>query len=326
MIDVVLSRKLIVELESCKEKREMEEFSVLKTPAYAKHNGVLSRPQYSERYGYKLAYYEPLFDVDLKIPGMRIAQVPFIPIQHIRSSRESRPFVPRHLTEQDMIQINLRAQQKAKDILSDFHPAQKAPYESARNFQTRKEIESKLESVRESCANAHTYYKKAEKYDTARKSLYTPRIKTRFVEKDRLKDIVLDSHIEHINDMSKGLSEDSKNHRARYRMLSAGCKTDKMNNDEEEKEGSVVPELPDIESTSEVTPRKNSRDHRADQLLILEERLKKRELESECFERTYGRYLNKLRGDVTTLSKHTDDYLADTRYKTFQIDQLLRKF
>lgn len=305
----------------------MEEFSVLKTPAYAKYNGVLSRPQYSERYGYKLAYYEPLFDVDLKIPGLGIAQVPFIPIQHIRSSRGSRPFVPRHLTEEDMIQINLRAQQKAKDILNDFHPAQKAPYESARNFQTRKEIESKLESVRESCANASTYYKKAEKYDLARKSLYTPRIKTRYVEKDRLKDIVLDSHVEHINDISRGLSEDSKNHRARYRMLSAGCKTDKTNDDGRDpaKEGSVVSELPDIEA-SELAPRKNSRDDRADQLKILEDRLKKRESESECFERTYGRYLNKLRGDVTSLSKHTDDYLADTRYKTFQIDQLLRKF
>lgn len=297
----------------------MEEFSVLKTPAYAKYNGVLSRPQYSERYGYKLAYYEPLFDVDLKIPGLRIAQVPFIPIQLVRSSRGSRPFVPRHLTEQDMIQINLRAHQKARDILNDFHPAQRAPYESARNFQTRKEIESKLESVRESCANAHTYYKKAEKYDFARKSLYTPRIKTRFVEKDRLKDIVLDSHVEHIKDMSKGLSEDSKNHRARYRILSAGCKTEKSNDDGEETE------LPVVEA-SEIIPRKNSRDHRADQLKVLEERLKKRESESDCFERTYGRYLNKLRGDVTTLSKHTDDYLADTRYKTFQIDQLLRKF
>lgn len=305
----------------------MEEFSVLRTPAYAKYNLPLHQPQYSDRFGYKIAYYEPLYDVDLKIPGLGIAEVPFVPIQHVRSSRGSRPFVPRHLTEEDMIQINLRATQKARDILKDFHPAQKASYESARNFQTRKEIEGKLEEIRESCANAHNYYKKAGKYDLSRETLYTPRIKTRYVEKDRIKDIVLDSHVEHLNDLSKDIGKDVNNHRAKFRMLSSGCvRSEKpVEIEEEEKEDSVVPELPAVEPT-ELPPRKTSREHRADQLKVLEERLKKRETESDCFERTYGRYLNKLRGDVTTLSKHTDDYLADTRYKTFQIDQLLRRF
>lgn len=304
----------------------MEEFSVLKTPAYAKYSGSLLQPQYSDRYGYKITYYEPIYDVDLKIPGLGIAEVPFVPIQHIRSSRGNRSFVPRYLTEEDMIQINLRAQRKAKDILKDFHPAQKASYESARDFQTRKDIESKLEEIRESCNNVHHYYKKAEKYDFTRKNLYTPRLKTRYVEKDRLKDIVLDSHVEHLNEMSKGVGEDKDNHRAKFKMLAAGCKEEKKSQNDE-KEDSVVPDLPVIESTSSELPkRRTSRECRADQLKILEERLKKQETESDCFERTYGRYLNKLRGDVTTLSRHTDDYLADTRYKTFQIDQLKRRY
>lgn len=302
----------------------MEEFSVLKTPAYAKYGGSLLQPQYSDRYGYKITYYEPIYDVDLKIPGLGIAEVPFVPIQHIRSNRGNRSFVPRHLTEEDMIQINLRAQRKAKDILKDFHPAQKASYESARDFQTRKDIESKLEEIRESCNNVHHYYKKAEKYDFTRKSLYTPRLKNRYVEKDRLKDIVLDSHVEHLNEMSKGVGEDKDYHRAKFKMLAAGCKEDKKVDDT--KEDSVLPELPIIEKASDVPQRKTSRECRADQLKILEERLKKQETASDCFERTFGRHLNKLRGDVTNLSKHTDDYLADTRYKTFQIDQLTRRY
>jgi hypothetical protein len=302
----------------------MEEFSVLKTPAYGKYNGSLLQPQYSDRYGYKITYYEPIYDVDLKIPGLGIAEVPFVPIQHIRSNRGNRSFVPRHLTEEDMIQINLRAQRKAKDILKDFHPAQKASYESARDFRTRKDIESKLEEIRESCNNANHYYKKAEKYDFTRKNLYTPRLKNRFVEKDRLKDIVLDSHVEHLNEMSKGVGEDKDNHRAKFKMLAAGCKEDKKSS--EARADSIVPELPDIEVTDNLPKRKTSRECRADQLKILEERIKRQETESDCFERTFGRHLNKLRCDVTTLSKHTDDYLADTRYKTFQIDQFKRRY
>jgi hypothetical protein len=305
----------------------MEEFSVLRTPAYAKYNGTITSPHYSDRYGYAITYYEPLYDLDLKIPGLGIAQAPFIPIQHIRHSRQSRPFVPRHLTEEDMVQINLRAKQRARDIMKDFHPAQKQSYESARNFTMRKDIESKLEEIRESCNNAENYYKKASKYDFTRQSL-TPRTKPRFVEKDTLKDIVLDSHPEHLKEMRKSVGEDKDNRRAKFQMLSAGCKPTKqelIEQEMKEREESTVPELPEIEK-SNVPLRKTSREHRADQLKVLQERLMKQETESDCFERTFGRSLSKLRGEVNTLSHHTDDYLADTRYKTFKIDQLLKRF
>lgn len=309
----------------------MEEFSVLRTPAYPKYHGTLSQPHYSDRYGYTLTYYEPMYDVDLKIPGLGIAEVPFIPIQHIRNSRGHRPFVPRHLTQEDMIQINLRAERKAKDILKDFHPSQKLNCESAREFQTRKDIENKVEQIRESCANANSYFRKAGKYDFTRKNLYNPKLKNRYEDKDKVKDIVLDSHNEHLKEMKKGIGEDSYNHRAKFRMLSAGCKLDKKDiieqamkeEDEQQKEQSIVS---DIEgSTVSEQPRKNSRDIRADQLRILQDRLEKQESESDCFERTYGRHLSKLRGEVSTLSRHTDDYLADTRYKTFKITEAFKR-
>lgn len=308
----------------------MEQYSVLKTPGYAKYNGSLLQPNYSDTYGYKLTYYEPIYDVDLKIPGLGICEVPFIPIQHIRSNRGRRPFVPRHLTEQDMIQINLRAERKARDIMKDFHPAQKASYESARDFRTRKEIEERMESIRESCANIHDYSRKAEKYDFTRKTLYSPRATKSFVDKDNLKDIILDSKFEHIKDIKKSLAEDTDNHRAKFRLYSAACKKDtKVDKDERkvesEKEDTIGSELPSVPPSTQ-QPRKTSREVRADELKALEERIKKQESESDCFERTFGRHLSKLRGEVNTLTHLTDSYIEDTRYRSFKVDQVLRKY
>lgn len=303
----------------------MEEFSVLKTPAYPRYTGTLTSPHYSDRLGYTITYYEPVYDVDLKIPGLGIAEVPFIPIQHVRQNRGHRPFVPRHLTQEDMIQINLRAERRAKDIMKDFHPSQRASYESARDFQMRKEIESKLEDLRETCASTNNYFRKAEKYDFTRKSLYNPRIKTRFEEKDKLKDIVLDAHAEHLSDMRKDVGADKDNHRAKFRMLSASCKPTKQELIEKEMEEAAAVKAEEGEEPTPSSVRKTSREQRADDLKILQERLKKQETESDCFERTFGRHLSKLRGEVNTLSHHTDDYLADTRYKSFKIDQAFKR-
>lgn len=308
----------------------MEEFSVLRTPVYPKYQGSLSRPHYSDRHGYTITYYEPVYDVDLKIPGLGIAEVPFVPIQHVRSSRGRRPFVPRHLTEEDMIQINLRAARKAKDIMKDFHPAQKASYESARDFRVKKEIESRMEDIRESCANVHNYYRKASKYDFTRDKLFNPRSQSRFVDKDNLKDIVLESKFEHINDMKKKLGEDNNNHRARFRMYAAGCKEDKKavkeaEGDQEAKETTDAADSSPLPTTAS-SARRSSRETRAEQLKELEERLKKQESDSDCFERTFGRHLSKLRGEVNALTHLTDGFIDDHRYRSFNVDQVLGRF
>lgn len=310
----------------------MEEFSVLRTPAYPKYHGSLSQPLHDDGYGRTLTYYEPIYDVGMKIPGLGIASLPFVPIQHIRSARGTRPFVPRHLTEEDMIQINLKAAGKARDIMKDFHPAQKANYESARDFRTRKEIESKMEDIRDSCANVHDYYRKAGKYDFTRNSLYNPRSKSRFVDKDNLKDIILETKCENINDIRTKLGEDHFNHRARFRLLSAGCKDDKKETpgliediDAEVKEDSAAPELPEVPS-SEKPVRRTSREARADQLKALQERFKKQETESDCFERTFGRHLSRLRGEVDSLTHLTDGFIGDTRYRSFKADQITGRF
>lgn len=300
----------------------MEEFSVLKTPGYPKYHGniTLHQPNYTDKAGYVITYYEPIYDLDLKIPGLGIAEMPFVPIQHIRSSRGTRPYVPRYLTEEDMIQINLNAERKAKDIMKDFHPAQKAPYESARDFTTRKEIESRMEQIRESCANAQNYYKKASKYDFTRKAAFNPRTKTRFEMKDKVNDIILDAKIENMKDMRDKLGIDTNNRRAKFRIISAGCKDDTKKVEEPTSETNE-----DQDCAEPTLARRSSRDIRADQLKVLNERIKKQETEADCFERTFGRHLSKLRGEVNTLTHAADDYIAENKYQAFTLDQVFRR-
>ena len=297
----------------------MEEFSVLKTPVYPKYNHTITSPHYSDRYGYAITYYEPIYDLDLKIPGLGIAEMPFVPIQHIRKSRGTRPFVSRYLTAEDMIQINLRAERKAKDILKDFHPSQKASYESARDFRTKKEIESKIEDIRESCASAQNYYRKAKKYDFTRNQAYNPRTKLRFEEKDKVKDIILEAKLENVNDMRSKLGNDAFNHRSRFRMRSAGCKPDPEPVVDEPEEAETTP------SEASTKTRRTSRETRADQLKALQERIEKQETEADCFERTFGRHLSKLRGDFNALTHSADDFIADTKYQTFSMDRIFNK-
>lgn len=304
----------------------MEAYSVLKTPAYPTYNGALSQPHYTNRSGYSLAYYEPIFDVDLKIPGLGMARVPFVPIQHVRKNRGRRPFVPRHLTEEDMIQINIRADQRAKDIMKDFHPAQRASYESVSDFRIKKEIEKKLEDIRESCSNARSYYKKAEKYDTTRKTIFNPKSKIQYRE-NTVKDPFLNAHLDHLKEMTNKMSLDTYNCIANFKLAAAPLKREsKSSFDEkkEDKEGSQVPELPKFPVRS-VSRRRSSSEARAEQLKVLEERFAKQETESDCFERTYGRHLSKLRGDVDSLTNRTDDFIGDTRYRSFKVDQFLKK-
>lgn len=297
----------------------MEEFSVLRTPAYPKWNGPLSQPTYNERTGYTLTYYEPIYDVDLKIPGLGIAERPFVPIQHIRKSRGSRPFVPRYLTAEDMIQINLRANQRAKDILKDFHPSQKASYESAHDFRTKKAIESRIDEIRESCANVNSYYQKAKKYDFTREKLYNPRSKLHFEDKDKVKDIILEAKLENIDDLKEKLGRDSFNHRQNFRIKSLACKKDEE----------PVELIEDLSADAAAAPaeggRRSSRDTRAEQLKMLQERIKKQESEADCFERTFGRHLSKLRGEVDSLCHTADDYIADSKYQTFNIERVFRR-
>jgi hypothetical protein len=282
----------------------MEAYSVLKTPAYGRYGGRQSTLTHTPGdYNYAIAYYEPIYDYDLKIPGLGIAQVPFVPIGHIR--RRPKPFVPRNLTEEDMIQINIRAEQRARDILKDFHPAQKASYESASDFIKKKEIESKLEEIRDTCTNIHSLCRKTGNYDITRGQLYGQKRRKEFTRKSYTNDdLILSSHLEHIDDLKHNMSKDLFNRKDKFQFKNAGAKSIPRTVKVEEKPEEKVEEKTEEESSTSVG-RRSSRDVRQETLKNLKGR---QENQSDCFERTYGRYLSKLRGDINSLSTRTSSY------------------
>lgn len=299
----------------------MEQFSVVKTPAYPKYYGKLSRPQYSERSGYTISCYQPVYDLELKIPGLGIAEVPFIPIQ--KSNRAKKPFVPRCLTEQDMIQINLKAERKARDILKDFHPSQKVSYESANDFRLKKEIENRIEDIRESFANVHAYFRKAEKFDITRKYSNDARSKCRFTNKHKHHDIILDCTAENVDDIKKKLMQDTNNCKAKFRMHVSACKKDKVSMDFDE--GIINNEVATARKESSPARQSSSRVPRCQQLEALKEKNKTQETESDYFERSFGKKLSKLRVEVNSLTHLADDFIAASSYHSSKLDHLFRK-
>lgn len=278
----------------------MEKYSVLKTPAYAKVNPTLSRHNYSEKSGYQLTYYEPVYDLDLKIPGLGIAQVPFIPIQHTRKNRGKRSFVPRHLTEEDMKQINMKAELKARDVLKDFEPATKATYESSRDFRMKKEIEEKLEDIRDVCADVRDHVRRIKKYDFARNSLTSGASKFKFLDKDKKKDFVLDTYDDHLKLISNNLTKDKNHRREWFKYKSAGC---------ERKEKKKVDE-----KVEEKDEEKSNHIYKIPQN------------QTERFESTFGESLSKLRGDLNSLKISSESFIDKTRYKALKADDVIEKY
>lgn len=286
----------------------MEKYSVLKTPAYAKVNAPLTRyssKNYSETTGYSLTYYEPVYDLDLKIPGLGIAQVPFIPIQHTRKNRGKRTFVPRYLTEEDMKQINIRAEQKARDILKDFEPAQKASYESAGDFRTKKEIESKIEHIRDVCADVRDHVRRANKYDYSTQYFKNRITKHRFEDKDKKHDFVLDCYDEHLKDISTSLSKSRNHRRERVRYMSAGCERREKKKAESEK--------PEEEQKNEEDQPKDTPKH----IYTIPQNA------TEAFESKFSDRLTKLRTDLSALKVSSESFIDNTRYKSMNLDDLI---
>lgn len=270
----------------------MEKYSVLKTPAYAKVTPSLSRNSYNEKTGYSLTYYEPVYDLDMKIPGLGMAQVPFIPIQHTRKNRGKRTFVPRHLTEEDMKQINMKAEMRARDVLKDFEPATKASYESSSNFRMKKEIEEKIENIREVCGDVRDHVRRIKKYDFAQKFMSNSVSKVRFVDKDKKKDFVLDNYDEHLKLMSDNLTRDKYHRRENFRLKSAGCeRREKVEKVEDDKHLYKIPQN-----------------------------------QTERFESTFGDKLSKLRGDLKSLKISSENLIDSTRYKSLKVDDVIKKF
>lgn len=307
----------------------MEQFSIIRTPVYGKYGGRTSAINYNDRYSYPISYSEPIYDLDLMIPGMGVPHRPFVPIEYIRNRRKIHP---KPLTEEDMIQIQIRADQRTKDILKDFRPSQKQVYESARDFIETRQIEDTIDDIRETCANIRNLFKKTDTYDTTRRQIFSPRSRSRTSNPvRRTEDLVLSSQLAHIDEISSKMSEDINNHKSKFEIAAAGCRKDSSVHAPSENENDASSQVSESRSrflgkqaNTAQSARRASSEARAETLRKLQKRLDEQSTESDNFERTHGKYLTKLRSDVNNLSNITEGFIDDSKSRSYSLCKTIR--
>ena len=302
----------------------MEQFSILRTPVYGKYGGKASVIHYNDRYSYPISYCEPIYDLDLKIPGMGIPQRPFVPIEYIHNRRRIHP---KPLTQEDMIQIQIKSSQRARDILKDYRPSQKQKYESARDFMETRQMEDTIDEIRATCSNIRNLFSRTDKYDTTRRQIHNPRSKSRTSDPlRRTQDLVLSSQLSHISDMSSKMSDDVNNHKAKFEIAAAGCRKDSVKKSDEIDDDALsqISQYGSKCSEKKLNKIQTSRAARAESLQKLQKRLDEQCTESDNFERTHGKYLSKLRSDVNNLSHITEGFADDSKSRSYSLCKTFR--
>lgn len=305
----------------------MEQFSVIRTPVYGKYGGRTPAVNYNDRYSYPISYSEPIYDLDLMIPGMGVPHRPFVPVEYVRNRRKIHP---KPLTEEDMIQIQIRADQRTRDILKDFRPSQKQVYESARDFIETRQIEDTIDDIRETCSNIRNLFKKTDTYDKTRRQVFSPRSRSRISDPvRRTEDLVLSSQLAHIDDMSSKMSEDVNNHKSKFEIASAGCRRDssvqaKSENGDSRQSSVTGSRFSEKPAKKQQSARRASTEARAEALQKLQQRLDEQGTESDNFERTHGKYLTKLRSEVNNLSHITEGFIDDSKTRSYSLCKTLR--
>lgn len=156
--------------------------SISRTYSRGKVNNVI----YNDRCGYALIFYDPIFDLDTKIPPLKMADLPYtIPLQRktLRSLKPAgKPVGPNEFREVS-------------------RPKVPGDYEAAQDFIHRKLIERKMDEVREACSNIRQCYKTAEKFDLKRREAISPRVKAKIRGKtsDEICDILVDDVMKNVD-------------------------------------------------------------------------------------------------------------------------------
>lgn len=157
--------------------------SISRSYSRGKVNNVI----YNDRCGYAIIYYDPIYDLDSKIPPLRMADLPYtIPLQRksIKSLKPAgKPVGPR------------------EDEREVRRPKIPGECEAAKEFIQRKIIERKMDEVREACANIRRCYKKAEKFDLKRREAISPRVKAKIRGKtsDEICDVLVDDVMQNVD-------------------------------------------------------------------------------------------------------------------------------
>lgn len=281
-------------------------YSVLKNPLYPHYNKKVAGATYDEKMGYPITYYGPIYKKDMKVPGLKTAEVPFIAIANLRKPRK--PFVPRHLTEQDMIQVQLKAEQRARDILKDFHPAQREKFETVQDFRERKEIESKMEEARATFNKIQNIYKKRDiRYELEKeKPLGIHRRAS--CERSQSRDLVFSSRLSSMERVQESMTKDTNNHLAKLKIAQASVKPETKPIPEETSDDECE-EKPKQQRSSSIQrlldeygppkPKRGDSDHSA----------------SDAFEKTFSEHMTNLRRDFNLVARRTECFLTDVRLK-----------
>lgn len=172
--------------------------SISRTYSRGKVNNVI----YNDRCGYAIIYYDPIYDLDTKIPPLRMADLPYtIPLQRksIKSLKPAgKPIGPR------------------EDEREVRRPKIPGECEAAKDFIQRKVIERKMEEVRDACASIRRCYQKAEKFDLKRREVISPRVKGKIRGRtsDEICDVLVDDVMQNVDYVyERNLEEKGKTNR-----------------------------------------------------------------------------------------------------------------
>lgn len=163
--------------------------------------GKVNNVVYNDRCGYAIIFYDPIYDLDTKIPPLRMADLPYtIPLNR-KSLKSLRP-AGKPIGPDDVREVR--------------RPKVPGDYEAAQDFIHRKTIERKMDEIRESCSNIRRCYQKAEKFDMKRREAISPRVKSKIRGKtsDEICDVLIDDVMQNVDYVfERNLEEKGKTQR-----------------------------------------------------------------------------------------------------------------
>lgn len=165
--------------------------------------GKLKNVMYNDRCGYAIIFYDPIFDLDTKIPALKMQDLPYtIPLDR------------KYLN-------NLKP--AGKPIASNVVKRNDVPgeREAAKDFIRRKLIERKMDEIRDTCHNIHKCYEKAEKFDMKRREVISPRIrgKIRGKSSDVICDVLVDDVLQNVDYVYERNLEDAEKKKKKLALI-----------------------------------------------------------------------------------------------------------
>lgn len=163
--------------------------------------GKVNNVMYNDRCGYAIIFYDPISDLDTKIPPLRMADLPYtIPLQ--RKSLRTLKAAGKPIGPDEVREVR--------------RPKVPGECEAAEDFIHRKLIERKMDEIREACANIRHCYKKCEKFDLKRREVISPRVRSKLRGKnsDEICDVLVDDVMQNVDYVyERNLEEKGKTQR-----------------------------------------------------------------------------------------------------------------